>query len=68
VRYEYSPFRHKKSPKMAADIYSEIGQPGHISRDCTNPAAEGAGRGGGGGGFGGGSSQECYKVIFPLRE
>ena len=44
----------------------KCGQPGHISRDCTNPATEGAGRGGGGfssgGGGGGGGSQECYKV------
>ena len=49
----------------------KCGQPGHISRDCTNPATEGAGRGGGGGGGGGGgsggfssggASQECYKV------
>ncbi|EHL00352.1 putative DNA-binding protein HEXBP [Glarea lozoyensis 74030] len=42
----------------------KCGQPGHISRDCTNPASEGAGRGGGGGGgFGGqgGGNQECYK-------
>ncbi|KAG9248113.1 hypothetical protein BJ878DRAFT_82209 [Calycina marina] len=34
----------------------KCGQPGHISRDCTNPAAEGAGRGGGG--FSSGGSQE----------
>ncbi|KAI9743991.1 MAG: hypothetical protein M1818_002725 [Claussenomyces sp. TS43310] len=34
----------------------KCGQAGHISRDCTNPATEGAGRGG----FSG-SSQECYK-------
>lgn len=41
----------------------QCGQSGHISRDCTNPPAEGAGRGGSGGGYSsGGGSQECYKV------
>lgn len=43
----------------------KCGQPGHISRDCTNPAAEGAGRGGFSGG--GGGSQECYKVYWPCK-
>jgi len=37
----------------------KCGQPGHISRDCANPAAEGAGRPGG---YSSGGSQECYKV------
>ncbi|KUJ16080.1 uncharacterized protein LY89DRAFT_102875 [Mollisia scopiformis] len=39
----------------------KCGQSGHISRDCTNPSADGgAGRGGFSSG-GGGSGQECYK-------
>jgi cellular nucleic acid-binding protein len=48
-------------------VLSQCGQPGHISRDCTNPASEGAGRGGGfgGQGGGGGGNQECYKVSLP---
>jgi cellular nucleic acid-binding protein len=45
----------------------KCGQPGHISRDCANPASEGAGRGGGGFSSGGGS-QECYKVSLEFGD
>lgn len=47
------------------DIVLQCNQPGHISRDCTNDAVEGAGRGGGG--YQSGGSQECYKVRSLLR-
>lgn len=43
----------------------KCGQPGHISRDCTNPSAEG-GAGRGGFSAGGGGGQECYKVRISI--
>jgi cellular nucleic acid-binding protein len=47
----------------------KCGQAGHISRDCTNPPTEGAGRqGGGGGNYQSGGSQECYKVASPAHD
>lgn len=40
----------------------KCGQPGHISRDCTQPGEGNAGRGG----YQSGGSQECYKVCSIL--
>jgi len=45
----------------------KCGQPGHISRDCTEGGGGGGGYGGGrgGGGYGGGGDRSCYKCGQP---
>ena len=53
---------------MLPIVFVFLGQPGHISRDCTEAGSGGGssggggygGRSGGGGGYGGGGDRSCY--------